>query len=234
MKKLLSITLVLVGMLSFTKAVADDETNKEKREVAEFTKIEAVKGINVMLVQCDHYELEVVSQGCPTTDCITTVKKGTLEVKMKKITKGSAVSIFVYYKDLEEIKLKTGATVETTQGCPLDSKGTLTLDIAASCEVAMDIDVENLVVDANSCKIALAGVAKHQKVDILGTVNADTEYDASRVQSETIEIRASGCDSQVKASKTIKAEADGCVITCKGGAEVEKSTTSGGEVIVKE
>ncbi|MCQ2203280.1 MAG: DUF2807 domain-containing protein [Bacteroidales bacterium] len=231
MKKLLSVAFVLLGMMNVISIKAED-VNKEKREIAEFTKIEAAKGMNIMLIQSDHYELEVVTQGCPTEDVDAIVKKGTLVAKMKKITKGSAVSLYVYYKDIEMVKLKTGATVETVKGCPLESKGTLTLDLAANCEAAMDLDVEELVVTSNSCKIALAGKARKQDVTIRGTVQ-DSEYDAAKLESEEITIYASGCETDIYATKSIKAEADGCVITCKGGAEVEKIETSGGQIVVK-
>lgn len=225
------IATLLLAVLCLSSAFADDNVNKETREISEFSVVEAAKGLNIILVQCDHYAVEVVTQGCPTSDVETTVKKSTLVAKMKKRTPGSAVSVFVYFKDIEAAYVKTGASIETHDGCHFEHRGSFLLDVAAKCEAVMDIDVDELVVSSNSCQITLSGKATKQKVEMAGTVQ-DSKYDALSLRSEEIDIYASGCDSEVYATKRIKAEAAGCTITCRGGAEVEKTATSGGEVVV--
>ncbi len=225
-----TISLLLIGLLSFTAAIANDDVNKEKREISEFTKLEAAKGLSVMLIQCDHYAIEVVTQGCPTSDVETTVKNGTLYTKMKKKTAGSAVSVFVYYKDIESITIKTGASVETNDGCHLERRGTLTLDVAAKCDAELDIDVDELVVSSNSCSITLSGKAVKQNVKMKGTVK-DSKYDAEHLWSEDVDIFASGCDALVYATKHIKAEAIGCTIKYKGDATVEEIVSAKGKVV---
>ena len=231
MKQIL--TLVLISMLSFTAVWADDDVNKEQRTIEEFTKIEASKGLSVMLIQCDHYGIEAVTQGCPTSDVETVVKNGTLLTKMKKKTAGSAVSVFVYYKDIDAITIKTGASVETNDGCHLEHRGTpLTLDVSAKCEAELDIDVDELVVSSNSCSITLSGKATRQDVRMKGTVR-DSKYDAEHLWSEVVNIYASGCDSEIYATKSIKAEAEGCTIRYRGDATVESVVKAKGKVVKK-
>jgi len=225
------ITSLLCGLLTLTSVFADDNVNKEQREIAEFNKIEASKGLSVMLIQCDRYAIEVVTQGCPTSDVETIVKNNTLYTKMKKKTAGSAVSVFVYYKDIDEIKIKTGASVETNDGCQLEHRGTpLTLDVAAKCEATLDIDVDELIVSSNSCEITLSGKAIKQNVKMKGTVR-DSKYDAAHLWSEEVDIFASGCDSEIYATKHIKAEAEGCTIKYRGDAQVEKTIKSKGKIV---
>jgi len=226
------IASLLFCVLCVQSAWADDDVNKEQREVSEFSVIEAAKGLNVILVQCDHFALEVVTQGCPTSDVETTVKKDRLIAKMKKRTPGSAVSVFVYFKDIEAVYVKTGASVETHDGCHFEHRGSFLLDVAAKCEAEMDIDVDELVVSSNSCQIALSGKAVQQKVEMSGTVQ-DSKYDALSLHSEDVEIKASGCDAEIYATKTVKAQAIGCTISCYGGATVDKEESFGGEVVVK-
>lgn len=226
-----TIASLLLSILCILPAFADDDVNREKREADEFSVVEAAKGLNIILVQCDHYGLEVVTQGCPTSDVETTVKKGRLVAKMKKRTPGSAVSVFVYFKDIEAAYVKTGASIETHDGCHLERRGSFLLDVAAKCEAEMDFDVDELVVSSNSCLITVSGKAVKQKVEMSGTVQ-DSKYDASSLWSEDVEIYASGCDSEIYATKSVKAEAVGCTITCKGGAEVEKTASFGGDVVI--
>ncbi len=228
------LTLLLIGLLGIATAwAADDDVNKDQRQVSEFSKIEASKGLNVLLIQCDYYSVEVVTQGCPTSDVETEVKNGTLYAKMKKKTAGSAVTVFVYYKDIDVITIKTGASVATNDGCHLEHRGTpLTVDVSAKCEAELDIDVDALVVSANSCNVTISGKATRQDVRMKGTVR-DSKYDAEHLWSEVVNIYASGCDSEIYATKLIKAEAESCVIRYRGDAEVNSVVKAKGRVVKK-
>ena len=195
----------------------------------EFSTIEVTKGANVSLIQCDKTALEVVTDGCPTADVETIVNNGTLTVKMKKRTPGSAVQVMVYFKDLNHIKVKRGASIQTD--CLFAHKGKLTLEVGAQSEVQLDIDVDELDVDANTCVINLEGNAKKQKVLIAGTVGQST-YNAEDLESEDVDIKAIDTDAVVSFSNSLKAEAVSCTIRYVGdSARVSKSTKGNGKVV---
>lgn len=76
-----------MAIATFSFACATFAENKEDRKLSDnFTTIEVSKGANVSLIDCDKTALEVVTDGCPTSDVETIVKNGTLTVKMKKRT----------------------------------------------------------------------------------------------------------------------------------------------------
>lgn len=219
----------ILSLMLFVCCILATAANKEKRAIEQFTQIEVSKGANISLVQCDTLYLEVVTDGCPTSDVETYVKKGILYVRMAKRTAGSAVQVFIYFSDVERIDVKTGASVETD--CHFEHRGSaFTLAVGAKCEAEMDIDVDELVVDANSCTIELEGIAKKQTVDFAGTVG-EAKYDASSLESEDVEINVSGAEATVKFSKSLIAKAVGGTIKYIGDeSNVKAETSLGGKV----
>lgn len=222
-KKLFTVVALMLICIALQAA------NKERRETETFTQIEVSKGANISLVQCDSLYLEVVTDGCPTSDVETYVKKGILYVRMAKRTPGSAVQVFIYFGDVERIDVKTGASVDTD--CHFEHHGgAFTLAVGAKCEAEMDIDVDELIVDANSCTIELEGIAKKQTVDFAGTVG-EARYDASSLESEEVDITVSGAEATVKFSKSLNAKAMGGSITYIGDeANVTAQESLGGKI----
>ncbi len=216
--------LILTALAAMTVAAAAMAEEKEERKVnGKFTEVEVLKGANVSLVQGDKVGLEIVTDGCPTSDVETAVKDGVLTVKMKKRTPGSAVQVMVYIKDINKVTARRGASVETDG--TFTHSGKLTLDIGAKCEAKMDIDVDELSVDASTCMILLEGKAKKQNVVVVGTVGSST-YDAKELESEDITIKAVNSDAIVKFSNKLKAEALACTIRYIGdSSNVTKSGT---------
>ncbi len=216
-------------LASAVAVVACFGQEKEARTVSAFSAIEVSKGANISLIQGDKVGLEVVTDGCPTSDVETVVENGVLEVTMKKKTAGSAVQVMVYFKDIERVKVRRGASVETS--CSFAHKGTFTLEVGAQCEAKLDIDCDELVVDGSTCVIELEGSAKRQKVNVTGTVGQST-YDAEELVSEDIEIKAVNTDAEVNFSNSLSAEAVSATVRYKGdGGKVSKSEKAGGRVV---
>ena len=228
MIKFLSLSLVL----AFSASVFAQ--NKESRDCQAFSGVEVSKGANLTLLQDKSKSgLEIVCDGCPTSDVETVVKNGILSVKMKKRTAGSAVQVTVYFSDINSIEVKRGASIETATGCQFSHKGKLTLGVGAQSEVELDIDVDELEVDANTCLIKLDGRADVQNVTIAGTVGQST-YDASGLKSRTVKIRATETDAHVAFSEKLDAEAVHCTIKYDGDdSNVTKSEKLGGEVVAE-
>lgn len=224
-KKLLTAALSLLAAVG-TATAANKETRKLENN---FTAIEISKGANVSLIQGDKMGMEVVTDGCPTSDVLTEVKNGVLSVRMKKRTVGSAVQVFVYFADLDRISVKRGASVQTD--CLLAHKGTLTLEVGAQSEASLDLDVEELNVDANTCVITLEGKAERQKVLIAGTVGSSS-YNAEELESKHVDIKAIDTDAIVNFSESLKAEAVSCTIKYIGdSSKVHKTTKGNGNVV---
>lgn len=223
--------LTVVALCSaFVIGAYSQEVSKEKRDLGgDYTRIVVQKGVNVSLHQCDQDEIEVVTQDCSTTDVDTYIKKGALYIRMKKITKGSAVQVYVKFKDIEAIDLGAGTSINTE--CVFQHKGTFTIEAAAKSEVEMEIETDELVVDANSCQIVLSGEAKQQNVKVKGTVR-DMKYDAISLKSENIDIYASDSECDVQFSNTLSAECVAGTITYKGeeSGVTEKIESKGGKI----
>ena len=222
---------IILFIVAFSiSLMASAQVNKETRVLeGTYSRIEALKGVNVSLHQCDTDELEIVTEGCSTTDVDTYIKKGTLFIKMKKITKGSAVQVFVKLKDVESLYIHGGASLSTE--CVFQRKGALQLDVAATCEVEMELDVDELTVSANSCQISLSGDARKQTVEVKGTVG-EMKYDAISLKSEDVEIYSSEAESDVYFTNSLKAECVSGTITYKGeeSGVHEKIVRSGGKI----
>lgn len=209
---------------------AEAQVNKEKREIAEFTCVEAAKGVNITLVQCDKYELEVVTEGCPTADVETSLKKGCLLVKMKKRTAGSAVQVFIYFKDINSVTLKGGASVMTE--CLFAHKGEFTLNMGAQCEAEMEVEMEKLIVEANTSLVVMSGKADSQEVYMTGTLG-NCSYDGESLYTKSTSIEVTGAKATVRASESINAVANGGKIECLGTDKIVEDASYGGEIVKK-
>lgn len=221
------IAAAILSAAMFTDALAED--HEERNIDGLFTAVEVSKGANVTLVQGEKVGLEVVTDGCPTSDVETFVQNGILTVRMKKRTPGSAVQVKVYFKDIDKVTVRRGASAETDG--TFKRKGKLTLDVGAKCEAKMDVDVDELEVDASTCTVELEGRAAKQRVFVAGTVG-QAKYDAEDLESEDVTIKAVNSVATVKFSGTLDANSVKSTISYVG--DDSKVTKSGsGDVVAK-
>ena len=134
-----------------------------------------------------------------------------------------AVQVMVYFKDIDKVTVRRGASVETD--CLFCHKGKLTLDVGAKCEAKMEIEVDELSVDASTSVISLEGKATRQTVFVAGTLG-ESSYDAHQLESEDVSIKAINTDAIVKFSNSLNAESIACTIRYIGDdSKVKKSGT---------
>lgn len=220
----------LIAAALFSAAFVSTQALAEERETrglnGTYTAIEVTKGANVSIVQGDKESIEVVTDGCPTSDVETFVMNNQLTVRMKKRTSGSAVQVYVHLKDIDKVTVRRGASVETDG--TFTRRGTFTLDIGAKCEAKLDIDVDNFVVDASTCRVDVEGTAKTQKVLIVGTLGQSV-YNAEDLKSEDVTIKAVNSEATVNftgkldahaVSGTIKYVGDSSNVTKAGNGEI--------------
>lgn len=242
LKLILSCIAIFIGMASANAqfpfgmggGTGKTATNakREMRSVdGSYTKILANKGLNVAILQSDKNEIEVITDGCPTSDVITEVKKGVLTIKMKKVTKGSAVQVNVSLKDLESIEAKRGASISTE--CVFVRKGTFNVEVDAQSEVELELECDNLVLKSNSGKAVLTGEVGSMIADLRGAVG-DMSLDAENLKVKTIDMKATSVNAVVRFSESLKVDAVGSTITYIGDKEKVSATTSyGGKVAPK-
>ncbi len=224
-------TKILLALFCALCSLSNAQVNKEQRDVEGIESIEISKGANVSLIQCDKEAIEVVTEGCPTSDVETSVKSGILSVRMKKRTPGSAVQVFVYFKDMASISVKTGASVQTD--CLFEHKGTLQLNVGAKCEAEMEITTDEIAIDATSAKVTLSGSAKKQSVSIGGAVG-DSEYSAESLVSEDVVVDATNTDLKVRFTNTLSATVKAGTLTYIGNSDkVEANCSFGGKVVAE-
>ncbi len=218
-----------MALATLALAISTMAENKENRKLNDsFTTIEVTKGVNVSLIQCDKLALEIVTDNGPTSDVETILKNGTLTVKMKRKTTCTAAQVMVYFKDLEHIIVKRGASIDTD--CLFKRDGSLTVDVGAQSEVKLDIDVDELTIDANTCIVNIEGKCNKQNVLMAGVLGQST-YNAENLECKTANVKVISADAVVQFSDSLNAEAFSGTIKFIGDPnQVTKTEKGKGEI----
>lgn len=225
MKRML---LASAALLLLSSSVVRGENRDERQMSGRFDAIEVRKGANIALFQSDKNKVEIVTEGCPTADVLTSVEEGVLLVRMSKRTAGSAVMVNVYFTgDIHRILVRQGASAST--GCLYQSNDKLFVEVGGKSEVNLEVAVGEMEVDANTCHVSLEGTAKHLKANFNGRLGKAV-YNCRELKCEAIDIRAVNADSEVCFTDWLKAEASGCTIRYKGAGQVRKTLSGGGLV----
>lgn len=223
MKKLLLITLIFTStlLLHAQKMVGH-------RELPEFEKIKATKGINITLIEGDKQDVEINIDNALLDDVITTVENRTLILKMKtKIYKNMAVQVYVTYTKLREIDAGLGASVDAENTIEAEN---LKISAGADTNIELEVEVTNsLEVSLAAAKATITGTTKYQVVN----ANTGSKYFGFDLECEEADIRGNtGATLQVNATNRLKATAGtGAVIEYKGNpSKFEYRETVGGKV----
>jgi hypothetical protein len=194
------------------KVVYDD--NVEKREVSAFHAIETSSGIEVIITKGDKEELAVSANNKEyLKEVRTVVQNGVLKIsrtddwKIWRQWKNWRIKVYVSYRNLEELKANSGASIHGT-----------------------DLSLEKLSVRLNSgAAITLSGSV--QSLDVDGSSGAQFhgyELATSNCKAEA----SSGAGVQVTVSKEISAKANsGGFVRYKGDGLIRDiNVNSGGSV----
>ncbi|HSC52774.1 MAG TPA: head GIN domain-containing protein [Phnomibacter sp.] len=212
MKKLITLLLLAVASHSFGQKVIYD-ANANKREIPSFHGISASTGVEVIIAQGEKEGLAVSTSAAEFDKLvITEVKDGILKIhvdadwKVWKLPKNWKVKAYVSYKQLDQLKASSGASI----------KGDIQLSSLSAHQssggfMVLKGTVDKLEVDASS-----GGIFKGYDL----TANT-LEADAS-----------SGGAVQVTVVKEVNAEASsGGSVNFKGNAVIKSiDVSSGGSV----
>lgn len=217
------LTLALLAMAALCQA-----QQTEMRDLGNFKKINASKGVNISLTQGKQTEMEVNVDGCALEDVAAEIKKETLFVKMKRRPQGAAVQVIVTYVDIDEISVSSGASVETQD--PIERES-LTVSAGANTETNLEVYVKRLDVSINSALVSISGEAESQTVEATAVVS-NAKYDGAALASKHAKAKA-GLNAQIeiKASETIEAEANGGTVAYRTeNAKVTTAKSNGGQI----
>jgi hypothetical protein len=212
------LSIVLVSALLFVsgamaqKVVYDD--NVEKREVGAFNAIETSSGIEVIITKGDKEELAVSANNKEyLREVRTVVQNGVLKIsrtddwKIWRQWKNWRIKVYVSYRNLEQLKANSGASIRGT-----------------------DLSLEKLSVRLNSgAAVTLSGTV--QSLDVDGSSGAQFhgyELATSNCKAEA----SSGAGVQITVSKEISAKANsGGFVRYKGDGLIRDiNVNSGGSV----
>ena len=223
--KLAHTFILLFGL--FLSLNAETVTKKEIRKADAFDKIKATKGINVTLIEGHEESVEVHIKNGETSDVITEVRNRKLTVKMKtKIYKDVAVQVYVTYQSLREIEAALGATIDSENTVNAEN---LNIKAGAEAIVKLDIDVNNLEVNGNTCDIELEGVAKYQDIKI-GTNGRYKGYNLISHEAFAKATLGSIVEVSVKDKLSGTAGTGGVVSYIGDPSSIETSVNTGGKV----
>lgn len=179
MKKILVLTFLIVTQLSFAQVT---------RNLGDFSSVKVFDKLNVKLVPSN--ENKIIISGDRENEVETVNKNGQLKIRMPfpKLLSGDAISITLYFKDLEAIDANEGSYVS----CDTTFKQTI-IDISTSegAEINVDLDVDKANVrSVTGGVLELSGKATNQNV----TIASGAFYKGIELQTTqtTITVSAGG------------------------------------------
>ncbi|MDC6384246.1 DUF2807 domain-containing protein [Flagellimonas taeanensis] len=220
MKKLYTLGLLLLPLLTFAQRIIDTE-------VGEFKEIKVFDLIEVNLIQSD--ENKIMIKGWNVDDIIWTNKKGVLKLRMQldKKFQGEDTMIEVYYTNLDVIDGNEGAQI-TCNEMVQKSKIELRVQEGAKIHIGMDVDYADIRAVTGGI-VEASGLAKNQTV----VLNTGGIFDGRDLRTANTDIKISaGGEADVFASEVvdINVRAGGDVNVYGKPKKVYKKTFVGGRI----
>ncbi len=209
------------------EASTTGEAIVETRELAPFENLKVSRGINVTLVEGLSPKAEIHIQNAPVDDVLLEQSNKDLTIRMRSlINKDVAINVYLYYQNINEITVSSGASVFSENVLETDF---LKLETGTDASIQLEIEVNKLEASASASRIELMGSAE------LMDINATTggRFLGANLESKDTKIRANtGASAQVWVTEKINARAgSGASVEYTGSpAKVEVHTSLGGKV----
>ncbi|WP_306013602.1 MULTISPECIES: head GIN domain-containing protein [unclassified Allomuricauda] len=223
MKKLYTLSLLLLPLVMFSQRIIDTE-------VGEFNKIKVFDLIEVNLIQSN--ENKIMIKGWNVDDIKWTNKNGTLKLRMQldKKFQGEDTMIEVYYTNLDVIDGNEGAQI-TCNEMVQKSKIELRAQEGATIRIGMDVDYADIRAVTGGI-VKASGLAKNQTV----VINTGGIFEGRELRTSTTDVKISaGGEADVFASELVdvNVRAGGDVHVYGNPQTVNKRTFVGGRVYIK-
>lgn len=224
MKKIYTISLLLLPLVMFSQRIID-------REVGEFREIKVFDLIEVNLIQSD--ENRILIKGWNVDDITWTNKNGVLKLRMQldKKFQGEDTMIEVYYTDLDVIDGNEGAQI-TCNELVKKNRIELRAQEGAMIHIGMDVDYADIRAVTGGI-VEASGLAKSQTV----VLNTGGIFEGRALQTSNTDVKISaGGEADIFASEVvdINVKAGGDVYVYGSPKQVNKKTFVGGRVYIKD
>jgi hypothetical protein len=229
MRKLFFIAAVI--FISWPLMAQEDESASEvvveTRQLAPFENLRITRGINVTLVEGEAPKAEIHIKNAPIDDVLLEQSNKDLTIRMRaRIYKDVAVNVYLYYQNINEITVSSGASVYSDDVLETNF---LKLETGTDASIQLEIEVNKLEASASASRIELMGSA--QSIDL----NASTggRFLGANLESKTASIRTNtGARAQVWVTEKLDARAgSGARVEYTGNPpKVEVHTSLGGKV----
>ncbi|AFL83979.1 Protein of unknown function (DUF2807) [Belliella baltica DSM 15883] len=222
------VSALFIFLISFVAIAAQAQTNKETRDLRDFSSIKVSNSIEAELVKGDKNSISIVASGIELDKIETNVSEDILDVKLGRGNfRSSSVKVTITYIDIDEIQASTSAKVFANN----ELSGTnVYLYSNANAYIEVAVEAENLFIEASTnSKIAIKGNANN--LDLKAYTNADIDGKNLRViNAEILANTAAKGEFQVKES-IVGSAATAAKITYVGNPIlIDIKTNTGGDI----
>ncbi len=209
----------LLLLIAFSTAIAQ----KHEINAPKFTDLTVSGPFKVTLVKASTSRAEIEYHGLDPEDVIAECSGGELEIRFRTHgffdfdddshrKNGKYATITVYYTSLEQIEVKTGASLRSTEVIVAQN---LKLISKMGAEVKLNLQVKDLRLESSmGSDVDLSGTAEVADV----RAKMGTSIDASQLKCQEVNVSASmGADVKVFAEKELNVSANfGASVSHKG------------------
>jgi len=229
MKKLLFALAILLA--SMPSRAQQEEINSEieiqTRQLTPFENLRVMRGINVTLVEGKTPKAEIHIQNASADEVVIVQNNKDLDIRMRGlIYKDVAVNVYLYYQNINEIAVGSGASIFSDDVLETDY---LKLESSTDASIELEIDANVLEASVSASRIELIGKAKYISV----SANTGGRFLAANLKSEECSIKNNtGSSAQIWVTEKLNARAgSGASIEYTGApSKVEIHTSLGGKV----
>lgn len=230
MKRLFFILILIPGISAFAQSTTESLTS--------FNRIDVFGPFKVELIKADKELVELEYRNIDRDDIITTVNKGTLNLKVRNkhyfdewssndYPKTRYIKVKVYYTEIDDIEAQAGAQVASSGA--IKSKN-LAIEASMGAEIRLHVISKNLYTKLNMGAIMdLEGQTENLEVK----ANMGAVLNATQLASKVVYVNANmGAEVEVRASDEIEVNAGfGATVDYKGSPSVRHTSRNfGGEI----
>ena len=208
----------------------DGNVTTKTREVGNFTKIDANRGLNVTLEQADRCAVEVEADDNLQSHITTTVENGTLKITVDEdIDEATAKNVHVKMPSLTEVQTSSGASLET-HGTYKGVGSSITVKAGSGSQAKLDLEFDTITsVSSSGSAIHLSGKALKLTTDSGEGSTIDAQ---DLLVNEVTAEASSGSRTEIHpiVSLDAKASSGGSIHYHGSPTKVSKEESSGGSV----
>ncbi len=228
-KPLLKTIFYTFCLLALNESFANEKTNKQTREISNFSHIVIAGGSQLFLKQGNQDALTIEADPETLAKIDSTVTKAVLYLGPKKNIHNidKTVTYYLTVKNIESVKSSGGIRI-VSQGKITGDKLNIVLDGSGTVDIKIKVnELNNTINGAGDIKIQ--GNAKSQKITIAGS--GVFQGDKLATDSTTISISGSGT-AKIKAKDELNVKIEGYgKVQYYGNPKITQEISGAGEII---